>query len=179
MKYISVLRGINVGGKNKIRMVDLKDLYEESGLENVATYIQSGNVIFDTEDTDIAGISMRIERAIQSSHGLNIPVDVRTREDYIKIHESCPYQESLIEENDTKVLVSFLSGEAASDKISEIESYASLPEQIKVIGNVVYLYCPNGYGRSKLSNNFIESRLGLVATTRNWKTIRKLVELSQ
>jgi len=178
MKYISVLRGINVSGKNKIKMVDLKAAFVKAGFENVVTYIQSGNVIFDYVETDTNKLASIIEKSIGESFGYDIPVDVRTRDEYLKIYKSCPYEECEMEENGTKVLVTLLSEEASNDKKRELQSFAKHPERLSVKGNVVYLYCPNGYGRSKLTNTFIESKLELIATTRNWKTIGKLVELS-
>jgi uncharacterized protein (DUF1697 family) len=179
MKYISILRGINVSGQKKIKMADLKSLYEKEGFDNVTTYIQSGNVLFDTKKRKIEEIKIRIESAIKGAYGFDVPVDVRTTEEYLNIINACPYEEAKIEENGTKVLVSFLSDKPSKDKKSQLEERARYPERLKIEGSVVYLYCPNGYGKSKLTNTFIESKLGLVATTRNWKTVSKLVEMGQ
>lgn len=179
MKYISVLRGINVSGQRKIKMAELTLLYEEEGLENVTTYIQSGNVLFDSEKLYREDIKTRIETAIHKKYGFHVPVDVRAMEEYIKIINSCPFEEAKLEENGSKILVGFLSDEPTCDKKKELEEAAQSPEKLKMKGSIVYLYCPNGYGRSKLSNTFIESKLGLTSTTRNWTTVRKLVRLSQ
>jgi len=177
MKYISILRGINVSGQKKIKMADLKSLYENEGFEDVVTYIQSGNVLFDSENKTVEEIKSRIECAIREKYGFDVPIDIRTKEEYQEIINSCPYEEAKLEENETKVLVSFLSRNPSGDKKKQLEAIAKNPERLKIDGRVVYLYCPNGYGKSKLSNTFIESKLGLVSTTRNWKTVRKLVEL--
>jgi len=177
MKYISILRGINVSGQKKIKMADLKSLYENEGLEDVVTYIQSGNVLFDSKNKTIEEIKSRIECAIREKYGFDVPIDIRTKEEYQEIINSYPYEEATLEENETKVLVSFLSETPSGDKKEQLEAIANNPERLKIDGRVVYLYCPNGYGKSKLSNTFIESKLGLVSTTRNWKTVRKLVKL--
>lgn len=179
MKYISILRGINVSGQKKIKMADLKSLYENEGFEDVTTYIQSGNVLFNSENRNLEEIKSIIESAIRENYKFDVPVDIRTKEEYQKIIDRCPYEEAKFEENATKVLVSFLSEEPSEDKRKQLEAIAKNPEMLKVDGRVVYLYCPNGYGKSKLSNTFIESKLGLVSTTRNWKTVQKLLQLSQ
>lgn len=179
MKYISVLRGINVSGQKKIKMADLVSLYEKLGFENVSTYIQSGNVIFESNNTNIDTVENSIQSSIKEKYGYDVPTDVRPTEQLEIIFKECPFPEAELEENGTKVLVSFLSNQPSSENIEALESSAKAPEKLKVVGDVVYLHCPNGYGRSKLSNTFIEAKLNLVATTRNWKTVRKLVELSR
>jgi len=179
MNYISILRGINVCGQKKIKMADLKSLYENLGLEAVTPYIQSGNVLFDSENKTVDELKSIIEDAIHERYDYDVPVDIRTKDEYQEIVNRCPYEEAKLAENATKVLVSFLSEEPTVDKKRELEGLAQFPEKLKIEARVVYLYCPNGYGRSKLSNAFIESKLGVVSTTRNWKTVRKLVELSQ
>jgi len=179
MKYISILRGINVSGQKKIKMADLRSFYENQGLGEVRTYIQSGNVLFVSETRSKEEIKRIIEEAIKENYGFHVPVDIRTEGEYKKIIEDCPFKEAQFDRNNTKVLISFLSGEPPQNKVDQLESKANPPEKLKVGSRVVYLYCPNGYGKSKLSNSYIESGLGLVSTTRNWKTVLKLLELSQ
>ena len=178
MTYISILRGINVSGQKKIKMADLKVLYEESGFEGVTTYIQSGNVIFDSEDNDKSNLKSIIEKAIKEKYKFHVPVDIRTSQELKGILENCPYDEAMIEENATKVLVTFLLSIPSKAKIVELSEYVKPPEKLTVRGCEVYLYCPNGYGKSKLTNTFLESKLGVSATTRNWRSVRKLYELS-
>ncbi len=177
MKYISILRGINVSGQKKIKMADLKALYEELGFASVITYIQSGNVIFESND-DKDHLKLRIEKAIEEKYGFYVPVDIRTNQEIEQIINYCPYEEAGIEENGTKILVTFLLSTPSSAKVDEIKKYVVPPERLTVHGSEVYLYCPNGYGRSKLSNVFLENKLGVRATTRNWKSVQKLYELS-
>ena len=177
MKYISILRGINVSGQKKIKMADLKFLYEELGFASVITYIQSGNVIFESNNNK-EHLKSRIEKAIEEKYEFYVPVDIRTNQEIEQIIKCCPYEEAGIKENGTKILVTFLLSVPSSAKVDKIKKYVEPPERLTVHGSEVYLYCPNGYGRSKLSNVFLENKLGVRATTRNWKSVQKLYELS-
>lgn len=177
-KYISILRGINVSGQKKIKMADLKSLYEQLGFKNIVTYIQSGNVIFDSSTTNKADLKTKIEAAIEKTYHFHVPVEIRTNRELENIIKNCPFGSVDLEEDGTKVLVTFLSSAPSKAKITDIQQYVVAPEELVVRKNEVYLYCPNGYGRSKLSNTFLEKKLGIDATTRNWKSVHKLYELS-
>ena len=178
LKYISILRGINVAGKKKIKMADLKTLYENSGFEDVSTYIQSGNVIFTSNETSKSSIKSKLENAITQEYGFYVPIYICTHEKMKNIFENSPFIESGDEENGTKVLVTFLASIPTQVDIDKVMTYIKEPEKLVITKDVVYLYCPNGYGKSNLSNNFLESKLKVVATTRNWKTVKKLCEIS-
>jgi len=179
MKYISILRGINVSGQKKIKMADLKALYEGLGFTNVITYIQSGNVIFESDNSDMEHAISRIEKAIEEKYKFHVPVDIRTNQEMEKIINDCPYEEAAIEENSSIILVTFLVSVPSAARIADIKKEVVHPERLTVHGREVYLYCPNGYGKSKLSTTFLENRLGVRATTRNWKSVQKLYELSR
>ncbi len=178
MKYISILRGINVSGQKKIKMVDLKSLYELLGFQNVITYIQSGNVIFETSVENTDDMKITIEKAIEEKYKFHVPVVIRTNHEIENIIRNCPFGSVSLVEDGTKVLVTFLSSEPQEVVASDIQKYVVAPEKLVVRGKEVYLYCPNGYGISKLSNNFLEKKLEIEATTRNWKSVHKLYELS-
>lgn len=178
MKYISLLRGINVSGQKIIRMADLKALYEKLGFQNVLTYIQSGNVIFDSDIKNITELNKKIENAIERKYKFCVPVELRTSREILNIIKNCPFGSVDLEQEGTKVLVSFLSATPLKDKLEKAQEYAADSEQIVLKGKEIYLYCPNGYGKSKLSNTFLEKKLGVGATTRNWKSVNKLYELS-
>jgi len=178
MKYISILRGINVSGQKKIVMKDLQVLYQNLGFKNILTYIQTGNVIFDSNEKKTLVLKNRIESAIEGKYKFHVPVEIRTKSEILKIIKNCPFGSINPIENGTKVLLTFLSSAPSKTNISKIQEYVKLPEKLMVVGKEVYLYCPNGYGKSKLSNNFIENKLGVDATTRNWKSLLKLYELS-
>jgi len=178
MKYISILRGINVSGKKKIKMTDLKALYEAEGFTEVTTYIQSGNVIFDSGKQDRMKLITIIEKAIEKKYQFHVPVDLRTHQELESVINQCPFEEAKQEENGTKILVTFLKKSPSKENIKDLLEKVKSPEQLQVSNNNVYLYCPNGYGKSKLTNNLIEKKLKTSATTRNWKSIKKLHELS-
>lgn len=178
MKFISMLRGINVSGQKKIKMNELKVLYQDLGFENVISYIQSGNVIFETTMKDLVKLQALIEKAIEEKYGFSVPVIIRTHKEMDDIINNCPFVTVGLEEEGTRVLLGFLSSIPDKDKIQALLKHVLPPESLIVDGNNIYLYCPDGYGKSKLSNNFIERKLGLNATTRNWKTVCKLHELS-
>ena len=178
MKYISILRGINVSGQKKIKMIDLKSLYKELGFQNVLTYIQSGNVIFDSIDKNKTDLKEKIENAIEVNYKFHVPVEIRTNREMSKIIENCPFGSIDLVESGTKVLLSFLSSNPSKANVNDVLKHVVSPEQLVIKGKEAYLYCPNGYGKSKLSNNFLEKKLGVKATTRNWKSVHKLYELS-
>lgn len=178
MKYISILRGINVSGAKKILMKELASLYESLGFNDVLTYIQSGNVIFNSNIKNKDEIKKKIEKAIEQTYQFYVPVEIRTNSEFKNIIEHCPYNPVDLNEEGTKVLVTFLDSIPQDEKVVGILKYVQTPEKLTFVGTEVYLYCPNGYGKSKLSNTFIENKLGVPATTRNWKTVHKLYELS-
>jgi uncharacterized protein (DUF1697 family) len=176
--YISILRGINVGGQKKIRMEELKALYEGLGFQEVTNYIQSGNIIFKILAISPSGLSEKIEKAIEEEYHFHVPVIIRTADEILKVLSSNPF---LVEEEETdlgKLHVTFLEKEPLPAKVNAIENLNFFPDRFWVIGREVYLYCPGGYGNTKLSNNFFEKKLHQKATTRNWKTVGKLVELT-
>ena len=178
MKMISILRGINVSGQKQIKMADLVNLFESLGFNEVTTYIQSGNVIFSGDDSDLESLKIQIEEAIERTFHFHVPVILRTHDDLSRIIHACPFGEIDANRDGTKYLVTFLSSEPSEDKIIEIGEFVIAPERLEVINREVFLYCPNGYGKSKLSNTFLEKKLGVFTTTRNWKTVLKLRELS-
>lgn len=178
MKYISILRGINVSGQKKIKMEELKALYEAQGFENVVTYIQSGNVIFDSELRNVQQLITIIEQSIEKRFAFQVPVQLRTHTELKAIIAASPFKDIDLEMDGTKILLAFLSSVPDASRIDDLMGFVSAPEKLLVKGSEVYLHCPNGYGKSKLSNNFVEKKLGLVATTRNWKSVVKLYELS-
>lgn len=168
--FIILLRGINVSGKNKLPMIDLRNLLNELGFKNVKTYIQSGNIILESE-IEKREISELITQEINKRFGYHVPAIVKTKDELKHAVESYPFSK----ENEKIVGFAFL------EKITEIQNI-----EIKNIGSdeytidndVVYFYCPNGFGKSKLTNNLFEKKLNVTATTRNLRTTLKLIELS-
>jgi len=175
--YISMIRGINVGGQKKIKMADLKLLYESLDFQNVRTYIQSGNVIFEYTDTNLSILAKIVEEKILHTFDFHVTVFMKTIEDLKEIAKNNPFLNDR-KEDINKLHVTFLSHKPNQSSIDEIVNYECRPDEFYLNCKEIYLFCPNGYGRTKLSNNFFESKLNLSTTTRNWKTINKLIDIA-
>jgi len=160
-------------------MEDLKKVYEGIGFREIITYVQSGNVIFKTtRNHSYAVLSDTIEQAIKEKYSFHVPVIIRTVDEMRLTLSSNPFlNEDGIDRE--KLHVTFLEEEPSSADISVINKYDFPPDRFRIIGKEVYLYCPEGYGNTKLSNDFFEKKLHGKATTRNWKTVLKLEELSE
>ena len=173
--YISILRGINVGGRKLIKMDALRKLYEGLGFQHVRSYIQSGNVIFTGDDVELCKLEQRISQQIEKDFGFEAPVIVLTVDKLKDIIENNPF---LADPNkDLSFLhVTFLSSTPNRFDPKAIEAKKQKEEAFVFSGDVVYLYCPNGYAKTKLTNNFLESVLKVRATTRNWKTTVELLK---
>ena len=175
---ISLLRGINVSGQKKIKMSDLKSLYESLGFNNVRTYIQSGNVVFTVPDLTVSQVKALLEKTIAKTYGFFVPVEIRTAVEMKKVINKAPFDPILADAESQKHLVTFLSSTPPPAEMKGLQKYAKDSETITLIGKEVFLHCFEAYGKSKLSNNFIEAKLGVSATTRNWKTVKKLLEMA-
>lgn len=176
--YISILRGINVSGQKKVLMADLKELYASLGFTEVTTYIQSGNVIFKTSgDLSAGDLCNKIEKAIEGRYKFQVPVIIRNAGEINAILSSNPF---LAEKgiDPERLHVTFLGKDPQPSELSAILKFDYPPDRFAIIGKEVYLYCPGGYGNTKLSNSFFENKLKVTATTRNWKTVGKLAELA-
>ncbi len=174
--YVSMLRGINVSGRNRIAMADLRALYERHGHDDVATYVQSGNVVSSTTTRRARSVETDIERAIADDLGLDVTVLVRTPAQLRRVVEANPF---VRDGNDSKSLhVTFLATAPAKHAVGALDSHAFAPDEFRVHGQEVYVSCPNGYGRTKINNSWFERKLGVAATTRNWKTVTQLVDLA-
>lgn len=173
---IALLRGINVGGKNKLPMKELAALFVEAGCEEVRTYIQSGNVVFRTGSSDVEEISSIISASIQDRYGYQVPVITRTAGELQEIMEANPFVEAGAETD--RLHVMFLADLPDSASVDSLDPERSPDDEFAVRGREVYLHCPNGVARSKLTNSYFDSRLSTTSTSRNWRTVRKLLELA-
>lgn len=169
-----MLRGINVSGQKKIRMVELKNLYESLVFGNVQTYVQSGNVIFDSDEQDSDKLRSSIEAQIETTFGFSVPVFIRTTDNFQRVLENHPFAG----EEAIRVLVTFLYEKPAESKWEELSHYKDKVDQFVLGEQEIFLFCPGGYGKTKLSNNFFEKKLDVIATTRNWKSVNALYELA-
>jgi uncharacterized protein (DUF1697 family) len=174
--YVALLRGINLGARNKVSMADLRELFANLDCQDVSTYVQSGNVLFKSSVAGPADLSQTIEKRIHRELSLSVTVLVRTKEQLAKVVARNPFA---ADGSDlTKLHVTFLAHLPDRARVRELEAKQFEPDEFRVAGQEIYLRCPNGYGRSKLSNAYFEKRLGVAATTRNWKTVTTLAELA-
>ncbi len=174
MIFISLLRGVNVSGQKKVPMQQLKELYEELGFTRVQTYIQSGNVIFSSDEKNTAKLRERIEKAIKVKFGFDVLVFVRKRGDFEKIVKNNPFTKQ-----ESQFLYVTILSQAPVEIPADLDKFKAPNDKYKIINDVIYFYCPAGYGKTKLSNNLFEKKLNVNATTRNWNTINKLLELTK
>ena len=175
MTYVALLRGINVGGKNKVPMKALIPLFVDSGCDNVRAYIQSGNVIFTANSAVSAKIPSLVPGAIQKCFGCEVPVILRNAEQLAKVLRANPFLKRGAAESELHVL--FLADAADPARIRNLDPDRSPPDQFEVRGQEIYLRLPNGAGRSKLTNQYFDSKLATVTTGRNWRTVNKILEL--
>jgi uncharacterized protein (DUF1697 family) len=177
--FISLLRGINVGGNKKIAMAELRAVYESLGLAGARTLLQSGNIIFraDGEGETLAMLTGRIENAIEAHFGFHVAVIMRTRDDLDGIITEQPFSAGQLAEP-SKIAVAFLAETPTAAALVALNEDHDGPEIIHSQGRELYIYYTEGMGRSKLTNNFIENRLNTTSTVRNWNTINKLHALA-
>jgi uncharacterized protein (DUF1697 family) len=176
--YISLLRGINVGGHKRIQMDKLRASFESLGFENVKTYIQSGNVVFKTKNVSPSTLSKRIEEKILSDFGFSASVISRGSDELTKTIEHNPFLNER-EINHEKLHVMFLSDAPAPDALKKLASLTAAPDQFRSSGREIYFYLPNGVSQSVLMKSPVDRILAVVTTTRNWKTVNSLHQMCQ
>ncbi|MAT44268.1 MAG: hypothetical protein CL609_18205 [Anaerolineaceae bacterium] len=173
--FVALFRGINVGGHNKIPMAELVTVLQQLGLENVRTYIQSGNIVFNSRKTNHALLIDQIRSAVQLTFGFKPAVLIFETERFEKMIRMNPFPQA---EGEPKTLhLYFLEKPAHDPDISKLENLKKRNEQYKLFEHVFYLYAPDGIGRSKLAAG-VEKALGVPVTARNWRTVNKIVEMT-
>lgn len=175
--FIALLRGINVSGQKKILMADLKKHFEELGFTNVQTYIQSRNVLFQSEEKNAAILQAEIEKMILATYNFEVVTLLRTPHELKEAINANPFLHEP-EKELSRQYVTFLSEVPAPENLVKINASAYDPEEYRLVGTTLYFYSPANYGKAKMSNNFFENKLKLKATTRNWATVNKLMELA-
>lgn len=175
-KYISLLRGINVGGKRKILMQDLKEIFKKEGVNNVQTYIQSGNVLFEAEDIKTESFSDKIKKEIQQNYGFEVPITTIHLQILKNVAKLNPYLSEDVSIDTLHLTV--LSVIPEKEKLESISSPIN-EDAFFIHDRFVFIKCKGKYSQSKLSNQFFEKKLGVEATTRNWKTVGKLLTLHE
>ncbi len=174
--YVALLRGINVGSHNKIKMNDLVRLLESIPLSRVATYIQSGNIIFQSKITSRPVLKDQLQSAINHHFGMDVTVLLRTKVQWQALVANNPF---LPAQDPAYLHVTLFDRAPDEDLLHEVETIKSDATARRGLHQSIYLYCPQGYGRTKLSNTFLEKKLKLKATTRNWKTVRHLLAMAE
>jgi uncharacterized protein (DUF1697 family) len=175
--WIALLRGINVGGNKQIKMAALKTLLESLDLRGVQTLLQSGNVVFETEQADPDQLNRQIEAGIKETFGFHSAVILRTRKQLRQITEKHPFANDQLAEAG-KAVVMFLQNEPDAKNLENLRNSHSGPEEYHLNGQELYLYYTDGMGRSKLTNALIEKKLQTTGTVRNWNTVTKLLALA-
>ncbi|UFJ39552.1 DUF1697 domain-containing protein [Brevibacillus humidisoli] len=179
--YIALLRGINVGGNNLIKMAELRRMFETMGLERVQTYIQSGNVLFISDERE-ASLRQRIEQEFSAVFGFTVTVVLRTSAELEQIIGNCPFSEEAVREAEASsagesLYVALLPEASSPEGVQRLSAYNSEREEYRIVGREFYLLFRNSVRNSKLAGNL--HKLGVPATVRNWKTINKLYALAK
>jgi uncharacterized protein (DUF1697 family) len=175
---VSMLRGVNVGGRNMIKMEALRALYASLKLRDPQTYVQSGNVVFHAEDRDLVKLADQIEKAIERSVGFRPSVILRTAAEMHEVVARNPFaQRSGIEPN--KLAVIFLARDPGHEARGRLLAIKTDPEELRIGGRELYVYYPNGVGRAKFSAAGIERALKVAGTARNWNSVTKLLEMAE
>ena len=172
--YVALLRGINVGRHRRVSMADVKEAFARAGATDARTYLQSGNVVFESR-LGAAKLGPKLERELERRLGHDISVAVRTRAEIKRVLERNPFAD---ERDGKKLHVAFLDSAPPRSRAGRLDPERVAPDAFKVSGREVYLHYPSGYGRSKLTNDYLETQLGVRSTMRNWTTVSALAELT-
>ncbi|SCE67453.1 DUF1697 domain-containing protein [Micromonospora chokoriensis] len=176
-RYVALLRGVNVGGATRLAMADLRRIVTGLGHEDVKTYLQSGNVAFSSTVRDAEELAAGIRQALTDEVALTVPVLVRSGRELAAIAGGNPYADR--EDDPTRLMVAFLATAPEKSTADALSVPGGENVSFTVTGREVFLhYVDGGYGRSKFTNAYLEKKLGVVATTRNWKSVRALAELA-
>jgi uncharacterized protein (DUF1697 family) len=175
--HVTLLRGINVGGKHLVPMKDLVRLFEAAGGTDVRTYVQSGNVVARASPAVAARLSRDVARAIEKRFGFPVPVVVRTADEMRRVAQGNPFLEAGVAPE--MLHVGFLADAPGKANAAALLARCARPEDLRVLGREVYLHLPNGVGRTKLTSRVLDTTLGTTVTLRNWRTVLALAEMTR
>ena len=175
MRYVALLRGINVGGNTMIKMAELKRSFESLGLKNVVSYVNSGNLAFDSRSIAEKTLIKRLEDVIEMDFGKRVQVMVREQREIEKIITANPYEGEYESHKEMHVL--FLKEEIPEGKMTELRAAAPAKERFTAIGREIYCHLPMGVAESLMGRGLVEKKLKIPVTARNWRTVQKLAEL--
>ncbi|QSF45501.1 DUF1697 domain-containing protein [Paenibacillus tianjinensis] len=173
---IALLRGINVGGHKIIKMQDLKAMFESLGCGNVRTYIQSGNIVFESGESSGEGLVPIIEKRIRETFGFEVPVILRTMEELESAIQANPFQLEA-QEDYKRLYVSFLDQAPAAGSLEKLVPYGDGADKLRVVGKELYILYEVSVSQSPLFKVSLDKLLGVQLTARNWNTVNKLAEL--
>ncbi|MHB8635127.1 MAG: DUF1697 domain-containing protein [Fimbriimonadaceae bacterium] len=173
--YLALLRGVNVGGKNRLPMKALADLFVALGCSDVRTFIQSGNVVFSATPRVYAGLPEVLPEAIRRQFAIQAPVILRTRDEIQAVVSGNPFV--LAGEAEGTLYVAFLRDVPCLEHVAGLDPDRSPPDRFEVLGREVYLHLPAGVANSKLTNAYFDSKLKTLSTARNWRTVQALLDL--
>jgi uncharacterized protein (DUF1697 family) len=175
--YVALMRGINVGGKNAVPMNELARIFEAARCTEVATYIQSGNVVFRAKGDCADRVPHAVAKILLDRRGLRVPVVLRTAEELHAVVNANPF---VAAGADAGILhVVFLAQAPSAECVASLDQGRSPPDEFRVLGSEIYLSCPNGVGKSKLTNAYFDAKLATTSTMRNWRTVLKLAEMAR
>lgn len=174
MKYVALLRGINVGGHNKIRMDELREMFSSLNYKNVRSYINSGNIVFETRKSPQENIVKKIEKSIEKTFSLQIKVVVRESAEILELVKENPFKDRLTEEK--QLFIAFLANKLSKEKEELLLTSKSEFEDFVTFGNNLFCLSNKGFLDGLLGKKFIDNKLKTPTTVRNWKTVNKLLE---
>jgi uncharacterized protein (DUF1697 family) len=173
--FVALLRGVNVGSANRLAMAALQAAFADAGGGNVETLLQSGNVVFDAPANAGAAIAARVRASLTRILDIDAPIALRDGEGWLRLVAGNPFLAADVEPD--MLHAACLSAAPSAERIARLETDRSPPDAFVVVGAEVYLSLPNGVARSKLSNAWLDARLGVVSTMRNWRTVTKLAAM--
>ena len=173
IEYVAILRGINVGGKRKVLMKDLKELVEQLGGKRVRTYIQSGNVVFNSPISSCSHLEELLSEAIVKHYGFEVPVIIRTSREWKLLIKVIPFDNEILDQ----IHVTFLKALPTEKDLAVISKYDSFPDTFVIQNKQVYIQCVGSYHKTKLGNAFFEKKLKVPCSTRSMKTVLKIAEM--
>ncbi|HEY2935636.1 MAG TPA: DUF1697 domain-containing protein [Gaiellaceae bacterium] len=171
--WVALLRGINLGSRNRVLMAELRRVFEDAGCSSVSTYIQSGNVLFTSRASDRTRLAPRLERAVDDAFGVSAAVVLRTFEELGEVAQSHPFGADT-----SKTHVVFLAGKPDAGQVRALADLDVAPDEVEVVGSDVFLRFPNGIQGARLTGALLERTIGVAGTMRNWRTVTKLAELA-
>ena len=175
---VAMLRAVNLASHRRMKMDDLKTVCEALKLRDVRTYVQSGNVVFRTDERDMKRLTARLEQAIEKKFGFQSDVIVRSASEMRSVVSRNPFAKRRDIEP-AKLVVTFLAGDPGNGARATVRTIPTSPEELHIDGREIYVYFPNGQGKSKLPTARIERTLGIPGTARNWNSVTKLLEMAE